>query len=307
MLRKFCLFVICILIFICGFSLYHIYNIDHDELNFYYSIKKDNLKIYSPDDEYIGEYNCSKECYLSYSLAENLLDNIIITDEVKKPIQVTIPVIGDYAFITDDQIVNLVNLKNNEVIDTYHSIKYLNDDYVALKNFENMYAIVNISDDEINFISDFQYEYVGISDYSKNFLVKNDYYYLVNIENNKVSELFETIYNYGDNEIIVKDNGYYYLYDYTGEKTLPNGYTMIKLDNDFLYLVSNNLLQVYNKNYDLLNADAINLGVIINWTSYYVYSSQYEFLYESSVFTKTYEGNVLTINANNNLYEISVN
>lgn len=300
MVKKIILTILFICICFASLLLYFVKTLDVDDLDLYYSVLENDLIIYNGDDEIVGTYDCvSSSCFLAYSSAENILDNVTFTDELKKSLEITVPVMGNYAVIYDEDMFHLVDLETNEVLDSYKSVKYLDSHYIVLKNEYNMYALGYFNNEGITLITDYIYSYIGQSDYSSNFLVNyEDEYYLINNAGNKVSNNFVNIYNYSDDEIIVKSNNYYYVYNYSGETLLNGEYTMIKLDNDFLYLITNNLLSVYDKEYNNLNEEAINLGVIVNWDSYYVYNDDYKFLYEASVFTKTYENNVLTIYAN---------
>lgn len=309
MIKKIILSLLFILTVGSAALLYLVKTLDVNELDLYYSVKKDDLLIYSSVGDLVGEYSCvSDNCFLAYSSSESTLDNIIFTDESKKSIEITIPVMGSYSFIFDDNTYNLVDLETEQIISSYRGLKYLENNFIVLKDDSNMQALAYYDETGVTMISDFSYNYIGQSDYSDKFLVMDsDGYYLINSLGNKVSFIYDDVFNYSNEEVVVKTNGYYYLYDYSGNLIFEDGFTMIKLDNDFIYLIVNNLLSVYDKNYNLLNSDTINLGVVVNWKSYYIYNDDYKFLYESSVFTKTYEDEILTIYANDNEYNIEIN
>lgn len=308
MIRKTILVILFTFIMISSITLYLVKTIDVDELNLFYSVKEDDLYIYSSDNDLIGKYTCETEdCTLASSFSETVLDNVIITDEVKKQIDMTIPVMEDFAFISEEGYVALVNLENNESINNFEAVKYLNNNFIVLKNESNMYALAYFNSEGLTFITEYIYNYIGQSDYSENFLVMiNDEYFLINQEGNVISSFFSDIFNYTNDEIIVKENGYYYIYNYKNEKLFTDGYTMVKLDDNYIYTVTNNLLDIYDKTYEKINEESINLGIVVNWISYYVYNDDHKFLYESSVFTKEYENNILTIFANNEVYELYI-
>lgn len=306
MLRKIFLSILFLLISAGCLTLIYIYNIDYDDLGLFYSVYSDSLHIYSPNDDLIGEFSCVGECFLAYSVNENVLDNYTLTYESKMAINITIPVIGTYAFIVDDEVLYYVNLSSDEVISEYRSIKYLGDNFVALKDSDNKYALASLTSDGLVFISDFVYSYIGKSDYSSNFLVKSDDYFLVDENGVQVSDNFSVVFNYTDENVVVKLNGYYYLYNYESENVLGDAFSMIKLDENFVYVVVNNLLFIYNSEYEKISDDAINLGTVVNFSSYYVYSEKHEFLYADGVFTTEYDNDILNVYANDEVFVLNV-
>lgn len=310
MFKKIVLFIIFILILLASLTLYFVKTIDVDELNLNFSIYEEgNLLIYSSEYDLLGSFKClSDNCYLSYSVSETLLDNITITDESKKSINMTVPVMGIYAFINDGGLINLVNLESSEIIYSYRSVKYYNENYILLKDEANKWALAYFNESGLTFITDFIYDYIGKSEYSDNYLVlENEDYYLINYSGNKVSDIFENVFNYSNEEIIVKTDSYYYLYGYDGNLIINENFSMIKLSDNYIFTAQNNLLNVYDKNYSKINEDFINLGVIVNWSSYYVYNEDYKFLYEDSIFTIKEEDDSLIIYANDNETLISLN
>lgn len=284
--------------------------LDIDELKLYYSKYKNNLEIYTYKDSKIGEYECSfsDNCFLAYSPVETILDVIVKTDESKKSIEMTLPVVGNFAFVVDGIEVNFVNLDTGDIESSYKAVKYLGDYIVSLKNDDNKFAYAYIINNGLNLLSDFKYDYIGMSDYSRNLLVsENNEYYITNESGHKLSSNFNYIYNYTDDYVVAKSGDYFYLADYDGNKLINDSYSMIKLDGEYIYVVQNNLMNVYDSEFNLLNDTEISLGTVVNWTTYYVYNEYYRFLYESSVFTTTLTEDSLSIYANEQQFILNIN
>lgn len=313
MIRKVFLWLISIIAIILSIIMYLLINLDVDDLNLYYSEYKENtLYIYNSEGSLLGNYDCISDednCYLAYSYEESILDKTVIVDEVKKSINITVPILYNYAFIYDDSKVKLINLETKEEIETYRNIKYLNNEYIVLKNDLGKAALAVLSDSGIEYITDYIYDYIGQSDYSSYFLVSSDdYYYLINNLGNSVSNTFSNkITNYTDEYIVIYKNSSYVLFDYTGYLAMEQTLSYIKMDSNYLYLITNNLLSIYDNNLSLLNKESINLGVINNWSTYDVYNEDHKFLYTTSVFESSIVDNKLIITTENEEYTYLIN
>ncbi|MFI3260921.1 MAG: hypothetical protein R3Y13_04325 [bacterium] len=311
MIRKILLCIIFVLICTATYLLVSVNNFKVDDLKLHYSVYLDGeLSLYDGEDNLLGNYTCtgSKEtCFLAYSYQESKLDIERYVYEDMKSIEMTLPINGG-AFIHDGDLVYYVDLSNGSVLKEYRDVKYLNNDYIALKDTDGNVSLAELSSSKLTYITESIYTYVGSTSYSNNFLVEEgETQYLINSSGNEVSTKFSgSIINYNDDFIIVKENNLHYIYNYSGDKTLLNGYTFARLDKKYIYVVSNNLLVIYDVSFNRINDEPINLGTVNNWDTYNIYSDSREYIDTSAVFTSSnnYYEIVITTNTEENTVKI---
>lgn len=312
MIRKLTLWFLVLMIICLSTVLGYSFCITTGDLDLDYSVYNDGiLKIYDFENGYIGTYNCISDednCYLAISQTESLLDKIVITDEVKKSLDITIPTFGYVSFIYDDEKINLVNLSTGDVIESYVSAKYLKNGYLALSDESLKYSFSYVDETSMNHITDYKFDSISSSDWSDYFLAsENGEYGLYDEDANLVKTLsFETV-NYNNYVYVTYENSDYYVYSIIDDEVFDDNFTMVKLDDNFIYGVKNNLLYIYDNEYNLINQEAINLGTVNNWNDYLVYDDDYNFLYQDSVFSSSYDDATLTIYVSDEEYNFEIN
>src|SRR5574344_1538866 len=158
---------IIILLFLIGLPIYFIFfKSAPKETAESVILSKDNyiyqdgvLTIIDDSNNPIGTYTCKNQdanlCYVAY------LNNN------EDPYEV---VLNEYVFIVDQSadtsdIIYLYNLNTNEVMGEYLGVKTYNisnDNYVILKNKNNLYGLFKLTYSELKTILDFKYTFMGI-------------------------------------------------------------------------------------------------------------------------------------------------
>ena len=206
----------------------------------------------------LGSYECSNKdedlCYVAYYSNEDEFDIEKQVYENGVPIDFRSDILlNNYVFIYDNSEsengqIQLYNIKNEEVIENYLLVKKVSDDQVIVKNEEEEYGILKFSVDEVKNIVDFDYDYLGYileTDYVVG--ANNNNYVLLDLEGEEASKNIPgEIKNFDSNNISVKIDNSYYVYNYQGNRVIDEEYDYIRFIDSYIIAASNRRLYVYD-------------------------------------------------------------
>lgn len=231
-----------------------------------YTYKNGVLIFNDENKNEVGKYTCKnkdeKKCYVAFRSNEDdfIGDQYLNQDGSKLETRSSI-INGKYIFIVDNkngsnEDVILYNISKKEIIGTYKLFKLSrnNPNVVVLKDEDDKYGVLDLSEDKPNTSINFLYDYAGIvnSDMATKYVVlnKNNKYYVTDFEENLVSTGFnDRIVDCNDNFVVVKTNdNFYKIYNYEGKELTPNNYLFIKIVNNFYAALLDNGIIVYDNN-----------------------------------------------------------
>ncbi|MBO4601093.1 MAG: hypothetical protein J5634_02535 [Bacilli bacterium] len=230
-----------------------------------YTYKNGVLIFTDESKKEIGKYECKnkdeKKCYIAYRNEEDNFIGDQYLDQDGNKIKSRASIINeDYVFVVDnksgsnDDII-LYSIKSKNSIDEYKLVKQssINKNNVILKNKENKYGMLDLSDTTPRTLINFVYDYAGAvaNENSNKYLVinKNRKYYLIDFEENLLSSGFnDEIVDYNDNFIVTKSSdNYYKIFNFEGTELTPNTYLFIKIMGDYYAALLDNGIIVYDK------------------------------------------------------------
>lgn len=233
--------------------------------NDFYRYENGVLVFLDKDKKEIGKYKCKnadqKKCFVADQSNEDDFTGDLYFDESGNKITFISKIINDkYAFIVDnkkgsnDNII-LYNIKTKEATDEYKLVKEssVNKNYVVLKDNDNKYGVVDLSEDSPKVLINFVYDYVGMinNDMANKYVVllKNGKYYISDYTEKLLSSgLNQKIVEYNDQFIVTKDGqNKYEVYDYDDNKLQSDGFLFVKLNNSYYAALKDNGIYVYDK------------------------------------------------------------
>lgn len=186
------------------------------------------LYYYDDNDNLLGYYECtSDKCDDAKTTIDD--ENNIYYDKGKDN-KISI-LSNNNVFIQDGDNIKLYNLNSQvsllelKLIKNYSTT--IDDNLLIVKSIDNKYGIMDL--DTVNYKIMPEYDYLAINNSfdgeklmaSKLIAKKNNAYYLINSDNNKLTTEFNnSIYDYNDNIIVCSDNDKYIIYKYDGTKIL---------------------------------------------------------------------------------------
>ena len=230
-----------------------------------YRYENGTLFFLDSEKKELGSYECEnkdeKTCYVAYFEKENDfdIDQIVYEDDTPY-LQRSIIFDNNFVFVYDGKIV-LYDIKNQEIKSEYESIKKYKDDAVIVslkESSELKYGVLSFKDGEINTDRKTEYDYIGYYGYDDNLVYKKGKEY--NVENKKLSNIDGTIKSYNDKFVVVQLNNGYYLYDNNGKKAKLPEADFITLKEDYIVLIQEKKLFLYDSEYNILNMDGIELS-----------------------------------------------
>lgn len=224
--------IIIFLLFFLPLSIYGIYSnknsilsIDNPNHEHKYNNK---LYYYDDNDNLIGYYEClSEDCDDAKTIIED--ENNIYYD---KGTNENIGLLSNNnVFISDNNIIKLYNLNSKVTILELKLIKNYNTtidgNLLIVKNTEDKYGVMDLN--LVNYKIMPEYDYLAINNSfdgeniiaSKLIAKKDDIYYLIDINNKKITADFNNnIYDYNDNIVVCNNDNKYMIYKYDGTKLL---------------------------------------------------------------------------------------
>ena len=239
-------------------------------------IEKDNYKyedgklifIDSNKNE-LGSYECTNKnenlCYVAYFSNEDNFDENKKVYESGLPVNIRTDILkNQYVFIYDDETkekgdVILYDFKTNKKVETYSLVKEVKDNYVIVKK-NNNYKLLSFDSSPEEAFKD-TYEYMGYIEDTKNLVVAtNGNYKIIDFSGENVSKTVPgKIMSYDDNNISVKVNNDYYVYNYNGEVIVDNGYDYIRFASNYIIAASSKKLFIYDSTGNKMNIEGIRI------------------------------------------------
>lgn len=186
------------------------------------------LYYYDDNDNLIGYYEClSEDCDDAKTIIEDE-QNIYYDKGTNENIGL---LSNNNVFISDNNIIKLYNLNSKVSILELKLIKNYNTtidgNLLIVKNTEDKYGVMDLN--LVNYKIMPEYDYLAINNSfdgekiiaSKLIAKKDDIYYLIDINNKKITADFNNnIYDYNDNIVVCNNDSKYMIYKYDGTKQL---------------------------------------------------------------------------------------
>lgn len=186
------------------------------------------LYYYDDNDNLIGYYEClSEDCDDAKTIIEDE-KNIYYDKGTNENIGL---LSNNNVFISDNNIIKLYNLNSKVSILELKLIKNYNTtidgNLLIVKNTEDKYGVMDLN--LVNYKIMPEYDYLAINNSfdgekiiaSKLIAKKDDIYYLIDINNKKITADFNNnIYDYNDNIVVCNNDSKYMIYKYDGTKLL---------------------------------------------------------------------------------------
>ncbi len=270
------------------------------------------LYFYDSEKTELGSYECTvkdeTKCFLAKEKNDESLDNKIKIYSDKTNVESFVKIYGSLVFVQDDESLLLYDMSKKEVVGEYKSVIGTFENYAILSDLSDKYALVNLTDG-YNAVTEFIYDYMGYIKGEDSFVYSKDGDYgIINASNESlVGKVSGKVTNYSDSFVVTSSNSLYSLYNYDN-KNLISDASFIKLYEGYAFVIENNELYIYDKNFNKVNEEAIAIS-ISDYKDYEVYSKKlvleekkyvvdYEFLNEYSLKVE---------NKSFNLYEPLIN
>lgn len=240
----------------------------------------------------VGTYTCtSSVCDYAY----NQMDDskyMLNYHQVQDDVQIKM-INNKYAFIVDsDSItapytgskVTLYDITGNRTVGTFTAVKNygvgLENNEVILQNTEGLWGVIALSDSP-SLMVPYVYNYIGVHDIIANndtaletdSFVVNDAsgWKIINKNNvNQTGYYTNPIYDYNSNYVIVYNNGYYFLYDYSNKQVITFGYNKMKFMGEYIgvlntsnqfYIINPKTTEDISKRYNVNSIDDVTYVV----------------------------------------------
>ena len=242
-------------------------------------VEKDNyryedgwLVFLDNEDKEIGEYECSNKdedlCYVAYYSNEDDFDVNKQVYENGVPIDFRSDIIlNNYVFIYDnttkeDGNVKLFDIAANETKEEYELVKEVNETNVIVKNTSDQYGILTFSENGIENLVDFDYDYLGYILKSNAYIgANNNNYVLIGLDGEDVSKNIPgEIKNFDENNISVVIDGDYFIYNYQGVKQNEEAYDYIRFVSGYIIAADNKRLYVFDSEVAPMTMDGIRIS-----------------------------------------------
>ena len=255
-----------------------------------YTYKNGVLIFNDENKNEVGKYTCKnkdeKKCYVAFrSNEDDFIGDLYLNQDGTKLETRSSIINGQYIFVVDNkngsnEDIILYNISKKEKIGTYKLFKQSrnNASAVVLKDEDNKYGVLDLSEDKPKTLINFLYDYAGIvnTDMATKYIVlnKNNKYYVTDFEEKLVSTGFsDRIVDYNDNFVVVKtSDNFYKIYNYEGKELTPNNYLFIKIVNNYYAALLDNGIIVYDNSGLKYNETPIGL-TSTNYNRTYVFDA----------------------------------
>lgn len=215
----------------------------------------------------LGSYECKNKnenlCYIAYYSNEDDFDEFKKVYESGLEVSVASDIYKDkYVFVYDDEKkengeVTLYNIKDNKNEGVYSLVKEINKDKAIVKK-NDKYGIISF-DEDVDVSLD--YEYMGYILDSKDLIVAtNNNYKLISFDGKDVSKTVPgKIMSYDSDNISVKNNTSYHVYDYTGNMVIDKEFDYIRFADSYIIGANGKKLFAYDSKGNIMNMDGIKI------------------------------------------------
>lgn len=244
-----------------------------------YRYENGDLVFLDKDGEDIGKYNCENKketlCFVANSSLEDNFDISKNVYEDDSDVNKRMSIINDnYVFVYDNdskdaENIILYSIEEKEVKEEYALVKEydLAKNYVIVKNDTDNYGLLEFTETGYELVIDFKYEYLGVITENKEdakylVAVKNSKWYLIDYQEKEITKPMDNeIKNYNNSLIsVVDEEGNYYLYDYKNNIVKEETYDYINFKNNYVFLVKDKELMIYDNELNKLHEEAIKLS-----------------------------------------------
>ena len=277
-----------------------------------YRYENGSLIFTNANDEEIGRYECENKdedlCKMASLTDDDEFMGAKRVDKDGNPLQLNTSIyFNRYVFIVDhanetDQSISLYDLQNGEKITTVFSVKAYEEyeNYVVVKNEESKYGVLQFTENSVDTIIPYSYDYVGLlpnQDTLEKIVVRDrNNSYLANLENVVLTKaITDSIVMATDSHIVTKDSAnHYHVYDYNVTLLNDGEYDyIVPLDNLMIYVVNKELyVSDYEGNPMILEPIALNNTDYDPIETY----ENYKLVSTSRSFTVEQTNNLLNIN-----------
>ena len=232
-----------------------------------YIYKNGTLEFLDKDDKVIGVYECEnkdeEKCFVAYYSNENLSDLPKYVDQNGKQINRLSTIYNNnFVFIQDGKFISLYDIAKKDKFGTYESINKgeTSDNLIAFKDDKGKYGLLEISNDKYTVLFEGKYNYLEIYNNSDKFIASNDDgYFLIDKKGLVLTSSFKNAIKTFNSRFIVTGDIENNIYDYNANKVLPDSYDNIKTDEDYIFVILNRKLIIYDNNLNKLNENGIKL------------------------------------------------
>jgi len=210
-----------------------------------------------------------------------------------------------YVFIYDNAkknegVITLYNITDEKNEGVYKEIRgSIDSDYVILKNSNNKYGALELTDTGIKEKIAFSFDNLDkLSDSNKVVAETNKKHFIYNMDGKLESKgISYDIKSYNDKYIVADNNGYY-VYDYSGKLVIDESYDYVELLNDYAILIKNQTLYLKDYKNNKYNEEGIKLSNSdYNVTN--IYNSDKVLVETKKAYEVNIEENILTVTYKN--------
>lgn len=248
-------------------TVFHIKAVSNDEIDTKYEFFRDGKLHFYEKNKLLGTYTCKSGDYCSLALSNvNYLEGVIEHKEDKNQ---KLPLVNNrYAFLMDTETsllkeadIILYDVQIGKELARYKEVKNygigIDNGLFIVKNKEGMYGVIELSD-IVKVKLPFEYNYIALRDnvnsatnkiVSDIFSVKKgDSWYLIDENNNKISDYFnETIVSYNDKSLIVSNGSTVRLLGFFKDQVLMEEYKYLNYCDKYIVIVNlDGLLYLYD-------------------------------------------------------------
>lgn len=231
------------------------------------------LKFLNKNKEEIGSYTCENQneelCFVSYYSMEDDFDVEKQIYQNNEPVKVRSAIVNEtFVLINDnprkeDEKIKLYNIKEQNIAEEYQLVKKGEDGKLIVKNKENKYGLIELTETASVTKLEYNYDYLGYVENEKKSYIstQNERHFIIDETGRSLSKaIIGDIKNINANYVKVKlDNGKYEVYNYNNQNIFNESFDYVELHEDYAILIQDTqmFLKFYDKN--KLNEDAINL------------------------------------------------
>lgn len=281
-----------------------------------YRYENGKLVFLNKDKNEIGTYECEHKdenlCYVAYYKDEDNLDiDVYKNEDDSSYLKRSLIYKDNFVFITDtsdnkNTNVKLYNIKTNSVDGEYAFIKNYGDYVIASK--DDKYGILEFESEKAITKVNMDYDFLGYYPSDENIIFKDKTGYGIMDVDKKiyVSKIKEQIRSYTKDLIVAALDSNYIVYDYSGKKVSLMDAEYIKIVSDYILLINDKKLYVYDLDYNLLNMDGLQLETQ-DYNNIIVVDKNGEVKETKRAFEFNVDGDSVKIKINDNEFSINVN
>ena len=281
-----------------------------------YRYENGKLVFLNKDKNEIGTYECEHKdenlCYVAYYKDEDNLDiDVYKNEDDSSYLKRSLIYKDNFVFITDtsdnkNTNVKLYNIKTNSVDGEYAFIKNYGDYVIVSK--DDKYGILEFESEKAITKVNMDYDFLGYYPSDENIIFKDKTGYGIMDVDKKiyVSKIKEQIRSYTKDLIVAALDSNYIVYDYSGKKVSLMDAEYIKIVSDYILLINDKKLYVYDLDYNLLNMDGLQLETQ-DYNNIIVVDKNGEVKETKRAFEFNVDGDSVKIKINDNEFSINVN